>query len=114
VVTWTIPVPQGAKLTIINDRHRNEKIFETAAAVTDKEIPAEVPKKYTEKLHAAVLHEPTRLADARALVAWEKKHGIEMEKKPLDVFESYFSSNHEVEGLLITHPSVANPAAWKS
>jgi hypothetical protein len=114
VVTWTIPVPKGAKVTVIDDKHKHKDIFQTAAAATEKEISADVPKSLIEKLHTSALHDPTRIADSKGLVQWEKKFGIEMEKGPLDVFKDYFGTNHEVHGFLVIHPKVEKAALWKS
>src|SRR5204863_7159721 len=95
VVTWTVPVPKQAKVTLTN-----ADPFAEAAKVNGPEIPQDLPRKYTDKLAKAELFNATMSWDNPSLVGWEKRHGIEMEKAPLAVFDNYLRSEHAVLGTL--------------
>jgi hypothetical protein len=109
VVTWTVPVPNQARVTLTN-----ADPFTAAAKINGPEIPEDFPKKYTEKLVKAELFNATMTWDSPGLVSWEKRFGIEMEKGPLAVFEQYLKRDHAVLGTLVSHPRVANPELWKA
>jgi hypothetical protein len=109
VVTWTVPVPKMAKVTVVN-----ADIFTEAAKLSGPEIPEDMPGKYTEKLQKAELFNSTVTWNNEDLVRWEKRYGIEMEKDPLAAFERYLSTDHAVFGTLVSHPKVADAARWKA
>jgi hypothetical protein len=109
VVTWTVPAPKAAKVTLTDDG-----IFDAAAKVNGPEVPNNLPKKYTEKLQKTELFNASMSWDAQELVRWEKRHGIEMEKKPLAAFEDYFKRDHVIFGALVGHPKVPDAARWKA
>jgi hypothetical protein len=109
VVTWTVPVPKAAKVTFTDG-----DVFTAVDKVAGPDIPKELPKKYTEKLQKADVFNATLTWDTQELVRWEKRHEIEMEKKPLEAFQRYFDTNHVVVGALVQHPKVPDPAQWKS
>jgi hypothetical protein len=113
VVTWTIPTPKEAKVTVLSEQEA-DRIFDATARAHGQAFHPELPKTYTEQVHKAGLFKPTTIRKGQDLVAWEKQYGIEMEQAPLAVFRDYFKSNHEVVGLLVGHPKVPGPAQWKS
>lgn len=81
--------------------------------MTGPEIPIDFPKKYTRNLQRVVLFNASMAWEIQELLGWQKRHGIEMEKEAVSVFEDYLKGNHAIRMTLVEHPKVTDPAATK-
>jgi len=50
--------------------------------------------------------------NTQTLTAWEKKHGIEMQREPLAIFERYLRNGFTIFSALVRHPPVPEPKLY--
>ncbi len=82
------------------------------ARVTGPDIPKDFPKKYLKNLQKVELFNASMSWDTQELARWEKRHGVEMEKEPVAIFEDYLKTGHVIFTTLVGHPRVPDPQRW--
>ncbi|MFI1829644.1 hypothetical protein ACH41E_24845 [Streptomyces sp. NPDC020412] len=107
VVTWSGPAPAEARVKL-----GNGEIFERVEQVTGPGIPDAYPKKYLDNLRASDVFNASTAWTTEELVRWQERHGIEMERAALAVYEDYLSKGNTIFMALVDHPAVAEPAAY--
>ncbi|MEV4161991.1 hypothetical protein [Nonomuraea dietziae] len=106
-MTWSGPVPQYARYGV-----GNGEIFGKVAEVTGMDTPQGYPAKYLENLSDADVFNPGMVHSTDELIAWQRRHGIEMEPEALEVFQGYLDRNYPIFTSLVSHPAVDEPADY--
>jgi len=101
------PVPETARVT-----YTTGEIFAAAARVTGPDTPQGFPPKYTKNVQRSELFNAAMFWDVQGLAQWEKRHGIDLEKEPSEIFEQYLKSGHAIFATLVTHPRVPDAKLW--
>jgi hypothetical protein len=104
VVTWAIPVPKNAKVTLTNG-----SIFDMASRDIGPDVPSGFPEKYKSDLKRVEVFNPTMAWSVGQLLESEKHFGIEMEQVATQIFDKYVRSQHDFVMMLVQHPPVAVP-----
>ena len=108
IVTWSVPVPQDARIT-----YSDGEIFTAVDRVMGPEVPADFPKKYSAGLSRVELFNANISTDSREFVLWEKRHNVEMKQEPLRIFDSAFKKGQVIASTLVQHPDVAHPERFE-
>jgi len=108
VVTWSLPVPQDARVS-----YAGPEIFDAVDRILGSEIPLDFPKEYLRDLKHVELFNAQMSFASNELEQWEKRADVEMQHGPLSVFEKYFSTKHVVASTLVEHPAVSHPEKIK-
>ena len=107
-VTWVGPVPKGARVVFAGT-----EIFDRVAQVAGPVIPKSFPREYLQDLQVVDLFNAQISWNLDELTLWQKRHGIGMKKRPLEIFKKYLDSGHRIFSTLIEHPRVMDPSSFK-
>jgi len=104
VVTWVGPIPKEARVTFVDSRP-----FSAANKVLGGEIPKSFPKKYRASLQSSQVFTTTVSWSSEEVVRTQKRFEIDMERRPMEIFEDYLKRGFLVLSSLVEHPSVPEP-----
>ena len=122
VVTWVGPVPAQARVNI-TDR----QVFDQVGDLMDRGRPAflgnEAKRGQAEKKRGQAERYFTNLRhtdvfnasitwDIDTFVKWQEHHGVEMEERPLEIFNQYLEEGNALFMSLVGHPPVARPETF--
>jgi hypothetical protein len=103
VVTWSVPVPKGAKVRYVDDQ-----IFGLLERQMGSEIPPSLPEKYLKDLRYVDLSNAQMSTSVEETTTWLKRYGIAMVDAPAKALRSYIDRGNHIFSTLIDHPAVPN------
>ena len=77
------------------------------------EIPRDYPKKYRENLQRVDIFNASMAWEMDELRRWQKRHGTDLSREQVEVFERYLNTDHAIRMMLIEHPKVDKPEEYQ-
>jgi hypothetical protein len=77
------------------------------------EIPRDYPKKYTENLQRVDIFNASMAWDMDELRRWQKRHGTDLSRGQVEIFERYLKTDHAIRLMVIEHPKVNRPEEYQ-
>jgi hypothetical protein len=93
------------------------RMFDEVAGIMDRRSSAsstaarskERKEKYDRNLRFSEVFNASMAWDLDTFVTWQERHGVEMEGRPLEIFQAYLERGHPLFMSLVEHPTVAEP-----